>query len=551
MANAKRLYVYGVMGAALVPLLWGLTSVLRLTGRWIAATVGSRDVVGAEFALDELSLALALVIVAVPVWLIHAWLAQRPLAGSAQQALDERASPARATYFFLVLTIAGGVALLQLYASLQELFRAALTDERTWGVAGAVAGLVVTGAAWLGHLMWRRADLRAAPARLADDWLTRAYLYSGLFILALLLAFWMGSAVVVIAREIIGASPFWEPWQEAFVGPAAGTVGAALGWSAQWFIGRRLLRADPPLGAAHRASRTRTGYFLAVVFVAAAVVLGSLVTSLQHVFAEILGVWRPFERSSLAEDVLGPLVLGAPFAIAWWWHWRQGTREALAWGGRKRHTAVRRSGLYVLAFVGLGGLAIGAAWGLGSLLSLIDASDAAARETVLWEDTTPALAAIIFGLALWAPVWRTVRRDFASAPVTVAASLPRRAYLLLVSGLAVVALMLSLALFVYRLMQTLLDTGESSSETWPVAAAVVAAIVLAAHLWRLRLDALLLAEQPSPVPVGTDQPVPRAVETIEISAPAGYGLEAVNSAIRERLPEGVEMRVLPDPDHRP
>ena len=172
MANAKRLYVYGVMGAALVPLLWGLTSVLRLTVRWVAATVGSRDVVGAEVALDELSLALALVIVAVPVWLIHVWLAQRPLAGSTQQALDERASPARATYFFLVLTIAGGIALLQLYASLQELFRAALTDERTWGVAGAVAALVVTGAAWLGHLWWRRADLRAAPARLADDWLS-------------------------------------------------------------------------------------------------------------------------------------------------------------------------------------------------------------------------------------------------------------------------------------------------------------------------------------------------------------------------------------------
>ena len=32
MVNAKRLYVYGVLGAALVLLLWGLTSILRMGG---------------------------------------------------------------------------------------------------------------------------------------------------------------------------------------------------------------------------------------------------------------------------------------------------------------------------------------------------------------------------------------------------------------------------------------------------------------------------------------------------------------------------------------
>jgi hypothetical protein len=543
-ANAKRLYVYGVMGVALVALLWGLASVLRIIGRNVAATAGSREAVGAEGALDELSLALALILVALPVWLIHAWLAQRPLSGSPAQARDERASPARATYFFLVLTVAGGAALLQLYASLQELWRAALTDQRTWGLAGAVAWVIVTGLAWLGHLWWRRADLRAAPARLADDWLTRAYLYSGLFILALLLAFWIGNAVAVVAGELIEPGPRWDPWQESFVGPAAGVIGAAVGWSAQWLIGRWLVRTDPPLGTAHRASRTRTGYFLAVVFVAAVAVLVTLVTSLQQVFARIMGVWQSFEGTPWLEDVLGPLVLGAPFAVAWWWHWRQGTREALAWGGQERHAAVRRTGLYVLAFVGLGGLSIGVAWALVSVLSYLDAAEAFRRDDVLSENGAPALAAFIVGLALWLPTWSRARADLATAPAEVAASLPRRAYLLLVSGLAVVVLMLSLALLVYRLMQTLLDTGDTSSETWPLAGALVAAVVLAYHLWRLRLDGQLVAAAQPAAADRDDRLESRAVETVEISAPPGHDLEALNEAIRGGLPDGVELRVV-------
>ena len=379
MVNAKRLYVYGVLGAALVLLLWGLTSILEWAGRALAAALGSRDVVGADVALDELSLAIALVVVALPIWLVHFWLAQQPLGRAPDVAAEERASPARATYFFLVLTIAGGMALLQLYDSVQDVLRLALTDERAWGLAGAVAGLIVFGAAWLGHLWWRRADLLAAPARTAGDWLTRAYLYSALFILAILLAFWIGSAAAVLLGELVDARAMWESWESwevAFVGPAAGVVGAAFGWSAQWLIGQRLLRADPPLGPAHRASRTRTGYFLAVVLVCATAVLFLLSSSAGQVLAEWLGVWRSEVGSRWIEDVALPLTMVVPFVVVGWWHWRQAMREALAFGGQQRHENVRRSGLYGLAFVGLAGLSIGAAWTIQAMLEYA----AAARE---------------------------------------------------------------------------------------------------------------------------------------------------------------------------
>lgn len=547
MVNAKRLYVYGVLGAALVLLLWGLTSILQWAGRSVAAALGSRDVVGADVALDELSLAIALVVVALPIWLVHFWLAQQPLGRAPDMAADERASPARATYFFLVLTIAGGMALLQLYDSVQEVLRLALTDERAWGLAGSAAGLIVFGAAWLGHIWWRRADLLAAPARTAGDWLTRAYLYSGLFILAILLAYWIGTAASVIVGELIDARALWEPWQVAFLGPAAGIVGAAVGWSAQWLIGRWLLRAKPPMGEAHRASRTRTGYFLAVVLVCAAAILALLSSSVNQVLAEMLGVWRPIEGTRWIEGVAAPLVIAVPFAVAWWWHWRQAMHEALAFGGRQRHEGVHRSGLYGLAFVGLAGVAIGAAWGIQAVLDYADASRDVSRSGVLRDDGAPALATALISLALWAPAWRLVRRDFAAAPAAVADALPRRAYLLLVSGLAVVALMGSLALLAYQVMRQLLGVEVDESNSWPVAVAIAAGAVLAYHLWRLRLDARLVAALPATVaPTDEAEPALRTLETIDIRAPAGFDLEALNETIREGLPEGVEMHVLGD-----
>ena len=67
MLNAKRLYLYGVLGVALAILLWGATSIFRLALRAMGAAAGSRDAVGADVARDELSLAVALVLVAVPV----------------------------------------------------------------------------------------------------------------------------------------------------------------------------------------------------------------------------------------------------------------------------------------------------------------------------------------------------------------------------------------------------------------------------------------------------------------------------------------------------
>ena len=549
MVNAKRFYVYGVTAVALGLLLWGSTSILGLALRAAGVAAGPSGAVDAEVARDELSLAVALVLVALPVFAVHLWLIRRMLGESPQAAAEERASKVRSVYFFLVLTITGAIAVVQLYEVVQQLAGAALADEPTYDLPGATAAVLVTGVAWSAHVIWRRSDLLTEPARTADDWLTRVYLYGGLFLTALALAYWLSQMLTVAGSEIVGARRSWEPWQDEIVSPIAGAVGCAVGWSANWILGLWLVRAGRPLGEAHRGSRTRVGYFMAVLLVASGAVLLLVSASLATILAEVMGVWRPTEGSRLLEDIAGPLLMALPFAVLAWWHWRRALGEALAFGGPDRFEPAHRSTLYAFAFVGLAGTALGAFVATQGLIDALGASVAAARTEALRDLAALGLGATLAGLVLWIPTWRMVRRDRAADPVAVADSVPRRAYLMLVSGLAVVAVMASLAYLAYQSIRQVLDAGPVDEAAWAVSGAVVGGVVLAYHLLLLRTDGSILAARSPAVSMADPEEARMAmtVEIIEISAPAGTDLESINTAVRDGLPDGAEMRVVQAP----
>jgi hypothetical protein len=551
MVTAKRLYLYGVLGAALVPLLWGLSDLLQLAIRGAAGVVGSRDIIGAELVREDLSLALALVVVALPIWLVHLWLVRRLTSGPSNSAADdERASAARATYFFLVLAATSLVAALRLFDLTGEVLGVVIADDRAWGVAGALAGFIVVGSTWILHLRWRSRDLRSSPDRLAGDWLTRAYLYGTLFVLAGLAAFSAGAVLSVVAQELVATRPAWGSegwWQDAIVGPLAALVVTSSAWLVHWVMAGRLLNAAEPMGEAHRESRTRTGYFLAVVLLSATAVLIAASMGLRHVFAEILGVWRPSDGLRLIEAIGGPLLMTVPFLCAWWWHLRQASAEALAVGGAALWRSVVRSGRLVVAFVGLAGVTVGLAWELEALLDGLDIGSRGGplASSTLRDAATPALALALVGLAMWTPAWALSQRERARDAFEVVASTSRRAYLLLVSGLSVVALMGSLAFLVFGATRVLLDAGPMPDTAWPASVLVVAGSVLAYHLFALRSDMRLARRAETPSDGG--EAVERATETIQISAPAGADFKVLNAAIRTELPEGYRLRVIAPP----
>jgi len=552
MVTVKRLYLYSVLGLALVPLLLGLTDLLRLVFEGIAGAAGVRVLSGASLPREELSWALALVVVAAPLWALHAWLLRGSLRGEEQDVIEERASSVRATYFFLVLAVTAVVAGWHLIDLLSSFMGVVLTNGRGWELAGALAGTVVVGSAWLAHVLWRAADFRAVPHRTAGDWLTRLYLYGALFVVAAIALIESADVLSSVAREFVHARPTWGSpywWREILLAPLATLLVASFGWLLHWGLSGRLLRAGSPMADAHRASRTRTGYLLGVVLLSAAAVLLLGTTSLRHVFAEVLGVWRTWTGSTLVEDIGGPALMALPFLAAWWWHIRRASAEALAFGGPERQRSVVRSGRCVVALVGLVGLAVGLAWELEAILDTIERNLAGGvvPASILRDDGTPALAALLIGLCLWTPAWLLIQRDRIADPVASATATSRRAYLLLVSGLAVIAVMASLAYLIYQFTRALLQAGSVEDAAWGISVLVVASVVLAYHLLALRSDLRVAAAAGEVAALTglTGGTVDRAVETVVITAPAGADFRILNAAICSELPEGYAMRILP------
>lgn len=549
MLTVKRLYLYGVLGVSLVLLLWGLTDLLRFVLDEVAQAMGSRPAFGGSFAREELSRAVALVIVAGAIFTVHLALVRRTLRGSPAEVADERASASRATYFFLVLIGTGVTFGLATWDLASQLIDSLVFGGRAWDLVGPTGTVIVVGSAWVSHIVVRRGDLRSAPDRTAGDWLTRLYLYGILFGSMILAATASAQVLATVAEGLLESGSIWQTtswWQEALVDPLAGTLVASCAWLTHWFFVGRLVRAADPMGQAHRSSRMRRGYYQAVVLASAAIVLVLASMSLTGVISEMLGTWRSTDGARLIEDVGGPLVMIVPFAFAWWWHLRRASHEALALGGPTDARDVTRTSRLVVAAVGLAGLAAGVASLLQVFLDAIGSSGQASLFTASTFDDAgaAALAVAIVGLVMWIPAWARSQRDHARNAAESAEATSRRAYLLLVCGLSVVAMMGSMAFLVWQATRVLLDSARMDDSSWALAILAVATIVLVYHLWQLRYDLLAAgaheAAQPEPIPaVGA-----RDLETIEISAPAGADFRVLNAAILSELPDGYELRVV-------
>ncbi len=544
MQTARRLYLYLVSGVALGFVLFGLQSLLQV----LLDTLGMHGNVlgGGTDSSQQLSVALALVGVGTPVWLLHWWFAERSVQVGRDGSSAERQSTVRALYFAGLL----GILLALGAAAANDLLLSVLDDPMRLnsyygsGPASAVASVVVVGAAWLYHGALRRRDMHLDELRGPAVWLPRTYLYLAAFSGLV----WSLLALIPVLRAVwvaILGEPLEAYEWSGSVGPAVIGIGIWIGH--KWYTDRLLL--DPGWrGASEREARLRLAYLVAVIVVGVAGTVAMLSLAIQPAVVAWLGTSSG--GGALAPAVLGPLSSAVTFLVlGWWFHARALRREARDEPNPDRPTLVWRLERTSVALTGLAFAAVGSARLIGLMLDTL-----AGRNLVVIAGEISALDLglyvpfAVIGGGVWLSAWIQLERRRVADPVVEAQAPVRRAALLIVLAAAVIAGLASLALILYRLFGFLLGaglTGDALVElSTPIGILVVAVVGGLYHGLALRRDQALAPAEP----VAESAAEPAAVEAspepgigLTLRGPDGTGLEDALAAARVALPEGYRL----------
>jgi len=557
MQTARRLYIYLLSGIALGVLVVGVSMLLTV----LLDTLGLRSGGGVIFGNEDttrqqLTLASALTVVSLPLWLAHWIAAERSVAITRPTAAVERNSDVRGMYFAIAMSallLAAGLAARGLIET--AIFALADgTDQFGFrNPAGDLALLVVAGAAWAYHVATRARDWRVGPLEGPGAYLPRLYLYLATFVSLMVLLFGLTGLVELVGRLILDAPAFGPTDASWWAYPLATSVsGVVVGggiWLGHWLFAERLLRDPGWRGASERPARLRLAYYLLVIVVTAAVALSQLSSAVAAAIRAAFGVSEASETGQIVGLILLPLIGAAIFAAAWWFHrrWLADEAEAVAVDDRVR-TAGRLQE-YGTALVGLAFAAVGVSGLIGVVLNaILTGGRTLGGGDLLPIELAANLPMALFGAALWIWSWGAASRRHAAAPADEAASTSRRAALLIVLAASVLAGIASLGVILYRVFGAafgLAMEGDAGAElSRPIGVLLVAAAVGVYHLGVLRRDQALRAsaepEIPATVVVAPDVPV----VFLRLIGPAGGDAAAVAAVLRAELPPGFVLEVV-------
>jgi hypothetical protein len=410
---------------------------------------------------DELALGLSLTIVALPAWallwrLVHDRLAEDPA---------ERTSPAWTLY----LAVATTVPLIVMFVN------AVLVGTWLLGVEDfsdqAVAGAVVWGLVWAGHLWLLHRPHLAPPEAMAS-----------LVLLA-------GSAVGVVGLAV-GA---WGVLRYAFGEIHHALSGGALAEVATTeMLRRNLVVVGVAVGVwwwywLRRAVRgpVDTAWHVYVMLVP---VLGGLVSavtsaalSLHAVLQWYLGVPDAVSAAAQFEVLPGAfagLVVGG---AAWAYH-----RAVLGEVAGLRRTEPGRAYEHVAAAVGLLAAASGATVAIMAAIQAVAPTPVASTDPQGRNALVVAVTLLVVGAPLWGVFWSRLERRAAAVEVAEIASPSRRAYLFLVLVAAGATTAISLVVVLYTVFRDLIEATLAPVVFYELRAAVALAATagaVAAYHW--------------------------------------------------------------------
>lgn len=570
MGAAKRLYLYAVSAVSLAVLSVGLYNLVAVVFGELADALGATFISGdGGSGREQVSLAIALVVVGAPIFAIHWLLVGRGWRGTDDAARSDRQSAIRAGYLGLVATVALAFGALAAIASLEAVLGAILAFDRYGGrPTDQLATLLIAAPVWWYHQRRRSLDIRHDRMTGAAAWLTRFHRYAWAFIGLMFLVVGTSQVLETTASVLIGRPGFGggdDGWLASLSWSlSAMLVGTGI-FLAHAIDARGAIRDAAIIGEDDRETALRATYFGVVILVALANVGVTVSKSLAELGRWMLGVGDADGLPAFLELVVGPLLVTIPFAVAGWLHWSALRREA---GGRSSVAlaAAERLVLHLAAGVGLTFMAVGAGQVLGRLFEVWlggASSDDFFRTEIVW-----ALALVIVGAVMWIPAWTRILRRRDAEPLTERQATVGRAYLYLVVAASLIAAVPSAAFILYRLIDTILGGGGVALGTdlaIPLAVVIVAAVGALYHgrmlVSDLRFTAALqpAAERPvdaaaagmtgtvgavgisalSAESVGTFESEVGASLVLTLRGPAGTDLASLADTLRERLPAGV------------
>lgn len=384
----RRLYLYLVSAAGAVLLAAGLA----LAGATLLLFIFNDP--SADTSRGQLAVFTAVTVVALPVWGIHFWFAQR----FAMRDPFERASAIRRAYLYFICLVASIAALFTLSTLLQQLLQpimdnASFNGETASQVAWA-AFVFVT--AWGFHFFVAARDRDAAGEEGTSSTLRRWYMYVAL--LAGLLSMLGGMQAAL--RLAWTALAIGVPTTVYLSGPTSFALAGAVVWG----VHARTLALNHITQDRHSTLRTLEGFIALTVSIAIALFGASQI--LYYALARALGVDNPGGAgNNILVAAAGPTSQLMVYGVAWFLIRRRlardaGTQEA------DRQAGVRRLYTNLAALVSLVAWGIGAGgllWTLGEQLEApiigVNAPD--------WKSPVSAwITLLVVGFAVWIAHWR-------------------------------------------------------------------------------------------------------------------------------------------------
>ena len=486
----RRLYIYIVAAASFAMVLIGLINLgSTALNQILNATPPFSNVRDAYAGFG------AVILVGLPVWGIHWWLAQRFAARNA----DERSSAIRRLYLYAVLAATGIAMAVYLRRLIEDAVGFVLgTSSDGASITRALWATLVVTAFWLYHFRTVAADRNRVGEADVSATLRRWYAYGLLFLGLAFLLFGARNLLQQIWVLLVDRGQVIAPG--GLVPTALATMLTGLliwGFHSQW-------TARPPLATDDQPSTLRAVQrFLALTGCVSLALFGAS-QLLYYILARLLGIEHPGGVSTnILVALASPVATVIVFSLAWLWIQRQLAADAGAIEAT-RQAGVRHLYTHLVAFLALATLAIGAAGVLWTLSDQI-LNSLLAHPTTEWRDQISLFVTlVIVGAPMWVTHWRQ------SPELAERYTLSRRLYLYATLLGAVLAALIGGAIFVYRLLALVLGTSDASTggpviDMGRALSVTLVAAAIGLYHWRvLRSDG---AARPAPLAAVTPSPV--------------------------------------------